>query len=1230
MLFPAVSLRCRLALAAAVLAAPFCLAQTTPGKNELVVQKWSGALNVPDPVSVGVDPQGRVYVTSTTRRKVGDLDIREYPAWVANDVALTSVADKLAFFKDALAPGKLRAQLGSVKDNNGDGSIDWKDLTTTTERIYQMRDTDGDGVADKMTVFAEGFNTPVTGIAAGVMYHDGWVYATIAPDLWRFKDTDDDGVADIREVVVHGFGIHIAYAGHDMHGLTVGPDGRIYWSIGDKGTNVTSKEGRKFYFPNEGAVLRVEPDGTGFEVYAHGVRNPQEPAFDDFGDLFVVDNDADMKGERERFAYIVEGSDTGWRCNYQYMKESAPWMREGLWQPHFPGQAAYLLPALLNYSDGPSGFKYDTGTSLSDAQRGLFILNEFPSGKMRAFRAERDGASFKMVDARILSEGIMGIGLAWHPDGSLFMADWIGGYPLDGKGAVWRVETPANAKDAARLQTRMLLAAGFAKTAQTELVALLSHRDQRVRQGAQLELAKRNQGDAFLAVARDAAAPILARVHALWGYGQLLRRQAAPVASALPFLADADAEVRTQAAKILGDAASAKADAKALIPLLKDPAPRVRLQAALALGKLAEPAAVDALFALAAADGATPVLRHAAVFGLTGCATPAQLAARKNDASVNVRLISVVALRRLVSPQVADYLGDADPLVVAEAARAIHDELGIPAALPQLAALIDARPANEVISRRALNANLRLGTPAAAARMLALALDAKADRAIREEALSGLQVWNAPEPLDRVDGYARKFSPQSIAAVLTPKLAELLALTDPELKTLAIQIFIAHALKAAPEQIAAIVAETNAPGELRAQALRLMAGPEQRSHPAFATALTTGLAGAAPAPLHGTALELLLPGQADRLVAEAKTVLASRTLPEKQHALALLAQAATPAADAVLATYAEGLVAGTGAAELKLDVLEAARARGTANPALAAKVAAYSATPAGVARGELLFGGSATAGREIVQNNLNANCLACHGIEPNGGSAKAASNASNASSTSGVMRASHPPRHDTPAGCITASADGAGEREDLGEAEDVGDQQQHEDEDDGAEHIAGASGRGVQRVGHMGHFGVGEGGHPRARLLEVDAALLQCLGHIGTGQCGVHLIALSAGAHDALAGGHLFGADQRGLRTVHEAGKAQAGGQQAGHPTGAVLHGASFSILSVEWLSLGASGGGGARSAVPRRADRNKHSATSGHGCNVRRRAIRAPAKPPRVPVTLGRCPCLPPLHPPA
>lgn len=957
------------------------------GTGELVLHKWSGAINVPDPVACAVDPQGRVYVAATTRRKVGDLDIREHTMWIADDVGLSSVAEKKAFFHRELAPGKLRAPRGELRDHNGDGSIDWKDLTHHTERIYQLRDTDGDGTADRMTVFAEGFNTEVTGIAAGVMYHDGWVYATIAPDLWRFKDTDDDGVADIREVVVHGFGNHIAYAGHDMHGLTVGPDGRIYWSIGDKGLNVTSKEGRKFSFPNEGATLRIEPDGSGFEVYTRGNRNVQEPAFNDYGDLIGVDNDADQPGERERFVHLIEASDSGWRCNFQYMRTDSPWMREGLWKPHFPGQAAYILPSLLSYSDGPAGFKYNPGTALGEAQRGLFLLNEFPSGKMRGFRTEPDGATHRMVGARILNDGIMGIGMAWHPDGSLMMVDWIGGYPLDGIGALWRVDAKEGTRDPRRAETRAILAAGFTARPNAELVTQLGHVDQRVRQGAQLELAKRGKAAELLAVARDGQAAQLARLHALWGYGQLLRRSAAPSASVAGLLADADAEIRAQTSKIFGDAAAtgAKTEGRALLALLADPAPRVRLQAAIALGKYREPAAVEPLFALAERDATIPVLRHAAVTGLAGCATAAELAARRSHPARHVRLVAVVALRRQESPAVGAFLDDADLIVVEEAARAIHDDTSIAGALGALAARLDAKTASEVIARRAINAALRVGTAEAAARLLAYALEESAPPAMRAEALTTLRVWSNPPRLDRVDGWARTFAPAAIDRVLTPKLGALLALQDPELKTLGIEIMIAHALQAGAELIAGIVADETASGALRAQALKLMAGSE-RTHPAYQRALATALAAGAPAPLHRAALASLLPGDPQRLATEAETVLRSRTGPEKQHAIALLVQAAHPAADAVLARLGDTLVGGSLEPALRLDVLEALRARGAASPALAGKAKAYAALPAAVAQAELLAGGDISRGRDIVANHLAANCTACHTVETAAGS----------------------------------------------------------------------------------------------------------------------------------------------------------------------------------------------------------------------------------------------------
>jgi putative heme-binding domain-containing protein len=133
-------------------------------------------------------------------------------------------------------------------------------------------------------------------------------------------------------------------------------------------------------------------------------------------------------------------------------------------------------------------------------------------------------------------------------------------------------------------------------------------------------------------------------------------------------------------------------------------------------------------------------------------------------------------------------------------------------------------------------------------------------------------------------------------------------------------------------------------------------------------------------------MELLLPEQPDRLVKEVEPVLQKRSAAEKQHAIALLAQAATPAADAVIEGLAARLLSGNSEKELMLDVTEALRARGEANPALAAKLKAYESSPAAETRTELLAGGDIARGRDLVANHLAANCMACHSVESAAGS----------------------------------------------------------------------------------------------------------------------------------------------------------------------------------------------------------------------------------------------------
>ena len=228
-------------------------------------------------------------------------------------------------------------------------------------------DTDRNGTLDKATVFAAGFDQLADGIASGVLPVGQDVWFTNIPKLWRLRDADGDGVAEVRDAVHDGYGVHTSLIGHDLHGLVVGPDRRLYFSIGDRGFHV-EHEGRTHAYPDEGAVLRCELDGSGLEVVHRGLRNPQELAFDLHGDLFTGDNNSDG-GDRARLVQIVPGADSGWRIGFQWLDDRGAWNRERMWHPRHPGQPAITLPPIANFADGPSGLAFDPGVGLPERFR---------------------------------------------------------------------------------------------------------------------------------------------------------------------------------------------------------------------------------------------------------------------------------------------------------------------------------------------------------------------------------------------------------------------------------------------------------------------------------------------------------------------------------------------------------------------------------------------------------------------------------------------------------------------------------------------------------------------------------------------------------------------------------------------------------------------------------------------------------------------------------------------
>ena len=146
------------------------------------------------------------------------------------------------------------------------------------DRVKILEDTDGDGRADKFTVFAEGLNIP-SGIAVG----HGGVWVANSPDILFMQDTDGDDKADKTEVVVTGFGRDDT---HELpNSLTWGPDGWLYGLNGVFNYSHVKYRGKEHKFTC--ALFRIHPRTRDFEIFCEGTSNPWGIAFDDEGSAFV-------------------------------------------------------------------------------------------------------------------------------------------------------------------------------------------------------------------------------------------------------------------------------------------------------------------------------------------------------------------------------------------------------------------------------------------------------------------------------------------------------------------------------------------------------------------------------------------------------------------------------------------------------------------------------------------------------------------------------------------------------------------------------------------------------------------------------------------------------------------------------------------------------------------------------------------------------------------------------
>jgi putative heme-binding domain-containing protein len=457
----------------------------------------------------------------------------------------------------------------------------WKPTEPYNDKLLILEDTDGDGKADDMKVFADNLQNPT-----GFEFYNGGVLVAQAPDLMFLKDTDGDDKADVQERILHG--LDTADTHHTANSFVLDPGGALYFQEGTfHHSQVEDPYGRAKRLVN-GGVFRYEPRTQKFDVYvAHDFANPHGHVFDRWGQDIVIDGTGAQPYHAPLFSGYLPGPNLSRRNNskhpsppqvYQQRTRPSGGM-EILSSRHFPPEfdGNLIVTNCIGFQ-GILRYKLsDAGGSLSGQELEPILSSSDPN--------------FRPVDCKT------------GPDGALYFIDWHN--PIIGhmqhnlrdpnrdrtKGRIYRVTY-----DGRELSQPPKIAGESIEN----LLKLLEHPEDRVRYRAKIELGGRDSKQVVAAAKKWAqrpwggADPTHHILEALWVHQY---HNVVDLDLLKQMLAAQDFRARAAAVRVLCYWRDRVPDALELVKkAAADDHPRVRLEAVWAASYFQVPEAAEVVF----------------------------------------------------------------------------------------------------------------------------------------------------------------------------------------------------------------------------------------------------------------------------------------------------------------------------------------------------------------------------------------------------------------------------------------------------------------------------------------------------------------------------------------------------------------------------------------------------------------------------------------------------------